>query len=309
MQKSLKSVLLCYLLGIGFVSAEKYRGEIFLLLRDPVSTAKGNTGVSDPQSLGTILLNPSLVNLVSPGAYFSHFEGYNGLIAVENLSVKIDIGGVLNKSAINIFYLHSDPLEVTKLKDENLGIVEGNIEVIGTHLYRFFLLSWITGKEISKKSYFGVSIKLFRESFYNYAENGAGVDLGYFIHLKNLAVGITARDVFFSIFKGKSLEVAYPSFVLGLTKISKSMNWIMEAELFSDGPYPGAIISLGRLSMDFKFGAEYRPTDNLAVRIGFYRGYFNGGAGINWKKLNLDYSISPNPELNVTHKIGAGICF
>ncbi|MDI6851035.1 MAG: hypothetical protein QMD82_03755 [bacterium] len=305
----MKFILLFYLCGSGFVSAEKYRGEIFLLLRDPVSTAKGNTGISDPQSLGTVLLNPSLVNLVNPGVYFSHFEVYSGLIAAENLNLKIDIDGALNKNAINIFYLHSDPMEVTRLKDENLGIVEGNIEVDGTQLYRFYLFSWVTGKEISEKSYFGASIKLFRESFYNYAENGAGVDLGYFVRFKNLALGITARDVFFSIFKGKSLEVVHPSFVLGLTKISKNLNWSMEAELFSDGPYPGAIISLGRLSIDFKFGAEYRPMDNFAVRMGFYRGYFNAGAGIKWKKLNLDYSISPNPELNVTHKIGAGICF
>ncbi len=309
MQKFLRLFVICYFLNSGLLTAQKYRGEIFLLLRDPVSTAKGNSGVSTPQSLGAMLLNPSLVNLTNSGVYFSHFEIFKGLIASENLSLKFDVGIGPYKNGFNIFYLHSDPIEVTRLTDENLGVVEGNIEVSGAHVYRFYLITWITGQQINKNSYFGTAVKLFRETFFNYVENGAGVDLSYTILLKDLTIGISARDVFFSVFKGKSLELANPSFGLGFTKTSNNLNWSMEADFFTDGPYPGAIINIGKLSTDFKFGAEYRPVENFAVRFGFYRGYLSAGAGLKWKKFAIDYSISPNPELNTTHKIGAGICF
>lgn len=309
MQKWLKLFFLCFICNIGISSAEKYRAEIFRTMYDPASTARGFSGVADSFSIQSAFLNPACINSPRSGLYFSHFELYKGFISMENVFVKFNSGNPDYSTGIYVSYLHSDPLEITQLRDSALGIIEGNIEVTGKYIYKFYFVSGTIGRKISEKASFGVNIKFFRERFYTYYENGTGIDIGYLIALKDINFGITLRDAIFSFFTGKSSETASPSLNFGITKFTQNFSWNLESELFSDGPYPGALLNAGKLSLEVKMGAEYRPTENLALRAGFYRGYFNGGVGLRLRQFFVDYSISPNPELYTTHKIGAGICF
>ncbi len=307
MQKYLKILLLFTVLNFRILSAEKYRGEVFLLLRDPISTSLGNLGVSYPLSPGTSFLNPSLTPFLPSHLYLTHYEMYNGFISLENIYLKLPY---FENISILFSHLHSQPIEVTELIDNSLGISEGNVEIIGKHQFKFSLFNLSFGREVNENSLFGLNIKIFRESFSDYFENGTGVDIGYQYHYdKTLNIGIVLRDALFTLLKGNSIESISPSISFGLTKETQKLLLSLEADIFTDGPYPGAIINVGKVTMDIKAGAQYKPKENLSIRLGFYRGYINAGAGIQFGKFQLDYSITPNPELYITHKVGIGRCF
>lgn len=309
MQKLLIILSVWLIFNVDLVLAEKYRGEVFRIINDPASTAMGFTGVSYPVSLPSTIMNPASLSFAQDGAYFSHFELYGGFISLENLCFKYNTERSDVTSGFYLTFLHSDPLEITQLRDANLGIVEGNIEVTGKDAYKFYLFTFAFGREVNEFSNFGLNLKLFRENFSNYQENGAGLDIGYIITFKDLNLGVTVRDAIFSFFTGNSSETSSPSINFGITKINRELIWNVETDIFTDGHYPGSLLNVSNFSFDLKAGVEYRPTESLGLRLGFYRGYFNAGAGLKIKRFNIDYSISPNPELYTTHKIGAGLCF
>ncbi len=305
--KFLKSLLFLSILNFGILSGEKYRGEVFLLMRDPISTSMGNIGSSYPLSPGSSNLNPSLTPSLSSHLYLTHYEMYKGFISLENIYLKLPF---MQNSSVLLSYLHSQQIEVTELIDNSLGVSEGNIQITGKHPYKFYLLNLSFGKDVKENFFFGLNVKMFRESFSDYFANGVGVDLGYYYRYNNtLNFGIVLKDALFTLLKGSSIESIAPSMSLGITRETQNLLLSFETDIFTDGPYPGAILNIGSITMDIKVGAQYNPKENLSIRLGFYRGYINAGAGLKIGKIQLDYSLTPNPELYLTHKLGVGTCF
>ncbi|MEO0198870.1 MAG: hypothetical protein ABIM44_01210 [candidate division WOR-3 bacterium] len=297
--------LFIYFVFVTSISAEKYRGEVFRLFYPPALVSMGNTGVAyTPEPLSSTI-NPSIISKTKT-VYFYHGELYSGLIGLESFFFSTpNIFENLN-TAISVNFIHSDRLEVTEIRD-SLS-TEGAVNVIARKPYLFYNLNIISARPINERSNFGFSLKVFREQFHDYVENGLGVDLGYVFQNRRLTYGFVLRDAFYSIFKGNSIEKVAPSLLIGATLNDEKLAWSIELEIFTDGPYPGALYTYKNFSIEGKTGFAYILTENLGLRLGFYRGYLNAGINLKYKRFRLDYAISPHPDLNVTHRVGAGIC-
>lgn len=296
------------LILFSFANAEKYRGEIFRLFNLPNSVGMGNTGVAYTSNPLFSPINPA-IKTAGSAAYFSHSEIYAGFISLE--SAYLYSGDLLQGLGSGVFIniLHSDKLDVTEITDSSSTPEEGNINIITRKPYYFYNINFITSREISNKASFGVSLKIFREQFYDYVENGIGVDIGYLFQTRNVNYGIVLRDAFYSVFKGNSIETLSPSILAGINITQDKIHWNLELEIFSDGPYPGALFSYRNFSLEGRTGFSYFINPNIEIRFGFQRGYLSAGIGLKYSKFILDYSLSPHPDLETSHRIGAGICF
>ena len=296
------------LILFSFANAEKYRGEILRLFYLPNSVGMGNTGVAYTPNPLFSTINPA-IKTAGSAAYFSHSEIYSGFISLE--SAYLYSGDLLQGLGSGIFIniLHSDKLDVTEITDSSSTPEEGNINIITRKPYFFYNINIITSREINNKAGFGISLKIFREQFYDYAENGIGVDIGYFLQTQKVNYGIVLRDAFYSVFKGNSIETLSPSVLAGINITQDKIRWNLELEVFSDGPYPGALFSYRNFSLEGRTGFSYSINPNIDIRFGFQRGYLSAGIGLKYIRFLLDYSLSPHPDLELSHRIGAGICF
>lgn len=296
---------LTYFVFVTSISAEKYRGEVFRLLYPPALVSMGNIGAAySPEPLSSAI-NPSIISKTTT-LYFYHGELYSGLIGIESFFLSTSNLFENLNTGLSINLIHSDRLEVTEIRDSSW--TQGTIDIIGRKPYLFYNLNFISARPINEKSSFGLSFKIFREEFHDYAENGLGVDLGYLVHNKGLTYGFVLRDAFYSIFKGSRIETVAPSLLIGITLHEERLSWSLELEIFTDGPYLGALYNYKNFSIEGKTGFAYNLTENLGLRFGFYRGYLNAGINLKYKKFRLDYAISPHPDLNITHRVGAGLC-
>ena len=162
------------------------------------------------------------------------------------------------------------------------------------------------GRDILKNISGGLTLKLIKESIWDYDSNWAfGLDLGeiYQTPLKNLRVGLLFQNIGSKLkFREKSSPLPF-NLKLGASYHFKNLTLALDGNLPKDQkPY-------------FAAGAEHSLRDLLFLRAGWHCGPqdegpgLSAGFGLKWQGIDLDYSYEPFEELGKAHRLSLSTRF
>ncbi len=292
-----------------------YGSEIFSLGGNARYTSLGNTGSAFANDVSAIFFNPSLLtNLKNSQLQIMHEERFQNILDYDY------IGYSLENFGASIIRLAADNNLDTRnaLIDVNTGNVVYNIldsnSRIDKNKIKYFsvtdmvLILSYAEKQTENFSY-GGNVKIVRKDNAEFYANGIGIDIGAsYKHNENLFFGITLQDATttFIFWNTGTNEAIPPKLKFGSAYIVDifygNLTSAADVDIFFENRKSSSQFNLGKTSFDFHLGTEYVFNNVLKFRFGYSEiKSLNFGVGINFNKVDIDYSFS---KLNKENNIG-----
>ncbi|HOP50137.1 MAG TPA: type IX secretion system protein PorQ [Ignavibacteriales bacterium] len=284
-------ILLFIILFIMSINAQTYR---FLnLITDARSAAVGGNFVANFDDPNVLFHNPSGVAGVQDYRTSFSFVDYFSDVNIGSISTKFS-DNYLNYAA-GVMFVNYGSIDKYDQFGNRLGVFTP------TDLQIIFAIS----KDIENNFYYGGAAKIIYSKIDEFSSSALSFDLGmhYLSDNKDLKIGFTLRNIGFQLktyngikenlpfdvkaglnykLKGVPLEVYF-----GINELNNSLSFFKHFEK----------ISLGaelRLSKAIVVRAGYDNSNRKDLEINQSAGLsgFNLGFGINFKKIQIDYSFS-----------------
>lgn len=302
-----KFFLLIFLI-LSPLHATKYAGEPLELGFGARALGMGGsfTALSDDPS--AVYWNPAGLTSVPQYSFLlQHSEYFGGIIKVE--SGALALGNFISedvKSGIGIYFLHSEGIEFTELKDTQDTTIPGNVRVKEKGNYRFMTI-FLSGSKSYAFGDIGLTFKLLHEDLAVESGNGFGLDFGFKRKFGAFSFAFLIRDLtttplFWS--SGKK-EYIFPSISMGSgAHIGESFVFTGDIIFRFEGREETAQFALpGPVSMEYRFGTEVLLTNHFALRAGLDRGKPAFGAGVTYGKFSFDYAYLAHADLGDSHRV------
>ncbi len=171
----------------------------------------------------------------------------------------------------------------------------------GNGLYREQALSLTFSHHYQRKLFYGVGLRYQTVHIEGYGSGGAvGLDLGILVPLSSeINLGFVAKNVNRPTI-GQTDEHAPQIFSSGVS-VHPLNNLILNFEIFKDV----------RFAAEARFGCEFKPLANLAIRAGAanHPSRFSAGFGVAIQRVAIDYAFFTHNDLGLTHQTSLAIHF
>ncbi|MFQ5651446.1 MAG: helix-hairpin-helix domain-containing protein [bacterium] len=224
-------------------------------------------------------------------------------------AVFLNPGGLSQLSGIEISLFYQKPFG---LEDVHFGSLAATLPVsrfraslgiltLGNGLYTEQTFSAAWSHQIRHKLYYGVALRYQTLEINGYGSSGAlGLDVGFVVPFTSrVRWGVFTRNLNRPQI-GQAGEQLPQTITTGLSLVP-APELIINLELFKDV----------RFEEEFRFGAEYRPVENLAIRTGAADNpdRFTAGFGVRVRSFTIDYAFFSNNDLGLTHQVSLSITF
>jgi comEA protein len=222
-------------------------------------------------------------------------------------AVFLNPGGLSQLSGIEISLFYQKPYGVSDL---NFGTLTATFPLwqrrvsvgfltLGNGLYTQQMIALGYSHHYRDKLYYGVSVRYQGTHIDGYGSGGAvGLDFGVVVPISaQLKLGFAAKNLNRPTI-GKSDENLPQTFNIGAS-VQPLANALFNFEIFKDV----------RFAPEFRFGTEFRPMENLALRAGTANqpSRFSAGFGVNVKLFSVDYAFFTHNDLGLTHQFSFSI--
>jgi comEA protein len=222
-------------------------------------------------------------------------------------AVFLNPGGLSQLSGIEISLFYQKPYGVSDL---NFGTLTATFPLwqrrvsvgfltLGNGLYTQQMIALGYSHHYRDKLYYGVSVRYQGTHIDGYGSGGAvGLDFGVVVPISaQLKLGFAAKNLNRPTI-GKSDENLPQTFNIGAS-VQPLANALFNFEIFKDV----------RFAPEFRFGTEFRPLENLALRAGTANqpSRFSAGFGVNVKLFSVDYAFFTHNDLGLTHQFSFSI--
>ncbi|MFQ5864028.1 MAG: helix-hairpin-helix domain-containing protein [bacterium] len=211
----------------------------------------------------------------------------------------------ISGTEISLFYQRPFGIEDLSLGTAavSLGIwrhrLSFGMSTFGNRIYREQMFVLAYSHTYQQKVFYGVSVKYQSVHIDGYGSTGTfGLDLGLLVPITSrLTWGFHTQNMNRPSI-GQSSENLPQSFNTGIS-VQPNSKLIVNFEIFKDVRFPKEV----------RFGAEFKPFENLALRSGIADNpsRFSAGFGINLKVLSVDYAFFTHNDLGLTHQMSISI--
>ncbi len=165
----------------------------------------------------------------------------------------------------------------------------------GNSIYKEQMIAIAYSHHYRQKLYYSVCVRYQRLQIEDYGSTGKpGIDLGLLVPITpHISWGFLAKNINRPEI-GREKERIPQSFKTGFST-QPVANLILNLEIFKDVRFTGEV----------RFGAEFKPFDNLALRIGTANNpsRFSAGFGIKVQPFTVDYAFFTHNDLGLTHQM------
>ncbi|MDH4222379.1 MAG: PorV/PorQ family protein [candidate division Zixibacteria bacterium] len=313
----LRKIILVFLILFLFINTSygtKYAGEFLNLGVGGRALGLGSAYVAISDDATAVYWNPAGISkLPSQELVFMHAETFGSLLNHDFLSWVMPLQNRLQNYAfgVSLMRLGGGDIKVTELPDPNSPISSSNRPYIKKEAgHADYLLTFSFAKEKSNKLSFGGNAKLIYRHIVDNSAFGLGIDLGLlYTPTGYLSIGANLKDAVSTLlsYDNGSKETIAPSLRSGfaLNKGYRDFNFLFvtEAEFNFEGRKYAAQYWQGDISLDMHYGWEAEYLERIAARIGFDRGDFSAGGGLNFKKFSLDLAFLHHEELDNSYRV------
>ena len=325
----------------------KYSGDFLATGFGSRALGMGGASVASTNDVSSVYWNPAaLAKLKNPEISFMHDERFGSLVNYDYVGgampygkniftdeTKVDdAGNLIQETDFNLttFAISLTRLGVDGIPDTRNAWADSNANGIFDEYSRpeidkityFNAADWVlylsVAKQESDKFFWGGNVKLIRRSMKEIGAMGIGIDLGaLYSFSENLNLGISAQDISTTLLfwsTGKN-EVITPTLKIGAAYQFEFLNGKISTSSDLDFRFEGrkksSFTSLGFASVDPRIGFEYDYKNLIAARVGINDNKnLTLGAGIHFRKIDLDYSFAKfdaTNELGNSHRISIRI--
>jgi competence ComEA-like helix-hairpin-helix protein len=232
-------------------------------------------------------------------------------VALSNTAdaVFLNVGGLGQLSGTELSLFYQKPFGLSEI---NFGTVALSFPIwnrriglgamsFGNNLYREQTLSLTYSHHYQRRLFYGVGLRYQTVHIEGSGSGGAvGFDVGIVVPLSaEINFGFVAKNVNRPTI-GQSGEHAPQIFSSGVS-VTPIENLILNFEIFKDV----------RFAAESRFGCEFKPLANLAIRAGAanHPSRFSAGFGVAIKRVAFDYAFFTHNALGLTHQTSLAIHF
>ncbi|MFQ5824056.1 MAG: hypothetical protein ACE5JB_08380 [bacterium] len=230
-------------------------------------------------------------------------------VALANTSdaLFLNPGGLSQISGTEISLFYQKPFGLEDLNFGSAAVslpiwshrISFGISTFGNSILREQMFVLAYSHTYQQKIFYGVSLRYQTIRIDGYGFTGTlGLDLGLVVPITSrLKWGVLTRNINRPSIS-QSKENLTQSFTTGIS-VQPSSKLILNFEIFKDVRFP----------QEVRFGAEFKPLDNLALRTGTADNpsRFSAGFGVRVKAFYVDYAFFTHNELGLTHQISISI--
>jgi competence ComEA-like helix-hairpin-helix protein len=224
-------------------------------------------------------------------------------------AVFLNPGGLSQIAGIDLSFFYQKPFG---LEDLNFGTAAISFPVknhrlslgfssFGNGVYREQMYTLSYSNVFQQKLFYGINLRYQTLRIDNYGSGGSlGLDLGFVIPIsQHIRWGFFTKNLNRPRM-GKAGENLPQIFHTGISTQPTS-KLILNFEIYKDVRFP----------QEVRFGAEFKPFENLALRTGAADNpsRFSAGFGIRVRRFSIDYAFFTHNDLGLTHQMSVSIHF
>ena len=296
----------------------KYGGEFMATGFGSRALAMGGAHVAAASDLTAAYWNPAgLMRMDYPEIGLMHEQRFGGLLSYNYGGVAWPFGPKYTL-ALSVTRSGVDDIPDTRsaLIDLNgNGQLDPNERLDPNRVTSFSTADWVAyltyAFRSSDRLSLGVNLKLLHRDYSIENATGVGFDIGAMYRATDaLTLGATVQDATTTLMAwstGRN-ELVSPTVKIGAAYAIEALGGtilpVLDLELMGEGREFASTLNLGPVSVNPRFGLEYRFKDVFALRGGLSELYFDEdhekkqyltfGAGIHLPKLYLDYAFGQN---------------
>jgi hypothetical protein len=313
-------IVLAMLLGYTVAEGAKYAGESFSLGVGGRGLALGGGVIAGPFDATTAYWNPAGMNRLD-GRYIvaMHAEMFGTLLNhdyVSYVDARHSDRSIIQAFGFYVYYLGGGGIKITQLNQFDRPIVVAE-ESHGDYLFA----AAVSGR-IAQKIDFGLTAKIIYRDLGTESGMGLTMDAGALYPVTSWAdLGLMITDITtgFIRYSGKTFnegshsESIYPTVKPGVS-FKRSYRdftgrFVMSGDIKFEGIKSAAMYWSGPVSLDTHYGLEIGWREMLFGRAGFDMGQFTTGAGVNVRKITIDFAYLHHADLDATFRVSAGYRF
>lgn len=312
---------LCILLSAGStVFAAKYAGEAFSLGVGGRGLAMGGAVVAGPFDGTAAYWNPAgLDRLDSRSITAMHAETFGSLLNhdfIAYVDARPRQNSLIQRFGFYVYYLGGGGIKITQLDQYNRPYV------LKEESHGDFLFAGSVAGKLGSKIDFGGTAKVIYRDIGTESGYGLTLDLGMLYQpyrFATLGLMITDATTGFIRYSGATFDnggntesiypTVKPALLLSHTAGDFTGRFAMSGDVKFEGLKTSAQYWSGDLSLDSHFGWELGYKEMFFGRAGFDIGRFTTGAGIDVRRITVDFAYLHQSGLDETFRVSAGYRF
>lgn len=171
--------------------------------------------------------------------------------------------------------------------------------VLGNRLYKEQIFTLVYSGNFQHKLYYGIGLRYQSLRIEGYGSSGTlGLDFGMVVPLtRQIRLGFLANNLNRPKI-GRSSETLPQGFRTGIS-LEPKPSLILNLEVSKDVRFP----------LEVRFGSEFKPFENLALRAGTATNpnRFSAGFGVRAHPFTVDYAFFSHNDLGLTHQVSLSV--
>lgn len=301
-------------------NAAKYAGEAFSLGVGARGLAMGGAVVAGPFDGTAVYWNPAGMNRLD-GRYLTamHAETFGSLLNhdfVSYVDARPRTSSLIQRFGFYVYYLGGGGIKITQLDQYNRPYV------LKEENHGDFLFAGSIAGRLSSRVDFGLTAKVIYRDIGTESGYGLTLDAGFLLKPYQFAtVGLMITDATTGFIRysgqtfdsGGNSESIYPTVKPSLMLSTRYRDFVgrfvMSGDVKFEGLREAAQYWTGDISLDSHFGWELGYKEMIFGRAGFDIGRFTTGAGVDIRRITIDFAYLHHSELDETFRVSAGYRF
>jgi hypothetical protein len=298
--------------------AAKYAGDPFSLGVGGRGLALGGAVVAGPFDASAPYWNPAgMTDLRGRSALAMHAETFGSLLNHDFAGYvhhRGDSTATIQAYGFYFYYLGGGGIKITQLNEYDRP------EVVREESHADILLAAALAGQFRPNLHFGLTAKVIYRDLGPESGQGLSVDAGllYDLHAR-LRLGLAVTDITTGFIRypgetsggGSYSESIYPTVKPGLLVRHSTGDFtgrfVATGDIKFENLGEAAQVSAGSFSLDSHFGLEIGYLEMVFGRAGIDIGRFTAGAGLELRRVTLDFAYLHDGELDDTFRVSAGL--
>lgn len=307
--------------GVSSSRADKYAGEPFTLGVGARALALGGAVIAGPFDGTAGYWNPAGMNeLEGRHVVAMHAETFGSLLNHDFVayldSRPREYGTLIQSFGFYLYYLGGGGIKITELDQFNRPYV------VREESHGDYLLAASVAGRLSARVDFGLTAKVIYRDLGTESGQGLTLDAGALYRLNQwVDLGLMITDVTTGFIRysgetfgtGDNSETINPAVRPGIATRYIFRDFTARLSASGDIRFEGIKYAAqywsGDISLDTHYGLEIDYRGMVFGRAGFDIGRLTAGAGVDIKKITVDFAYLHHDDLNETYRVSAGYRF